>query len=712
MWRKRLLILIPLLLSGILLQSYFWIPTYETQAKGNPKRLLKYIEASSGDAKILNPILNADTASSNITGMVFEGLLDLDENLALRGRLATDWTITERAYLLIDPDATLPNGQPATSTLIQQHIQRAINSGVYPELAGIVLDIHAIPAEVQTTTVDVLTPDKDNQPHRTSVDVSISMPERLAFTLNRVDQDFFDRLKPIIGEQYGGDFRHHKYIHIVDSDPVDETVLAQVTATFPSLLSITEHNPEILFTLRKGVRFHDGHEFDAYDVKFTYESIMNPRNISPRTSDFDPIKHVDILDLHTVKVVYKRLFSPAISAWTMGILPEHLLNHAAMEKEMDERNLSDAARATFGMRNSRFNRHPIGVGPFRFVEWQGDQFIKLARNDAYWDGPPEYEQYIVRIIPDSLVQEVEFRTGAIDFYAALPHQVARYREDDRYQSFSSLGFGYVYIGYNNRRPLFADARIRRAMSMAINVDEIIQYIMYNEAERVTGPFPKVTEWYDESIRPVPYDPDGARALLESLGWEHNSDGWLEKNGQVFEFNMVTNSGNAIRKNIMSIAQNAWKKIGIKCNTQYFEWAVFLKDFINTGDFDATVLGWSMGIDPDLYQMWHSSQAGPQQLNFVGYNNPHADALIVRIRQEYERDQQRALAHELHRVIHEDQPYTFLYASKGTRILDKKIVIVERQPDGSEQYKKIYPLKSGTIQFYFNQWRKLEHTPAF
>ena len=712
MWRKRLLILIPLLLSGILLQSYFWIPTYETQAKGNPKRLLKYIEASSGDAKILNPILNADTASSNITGMVFEGLLDLDENLALRGRLATDWTITERAYLLIDPDATLPNGQPATSTLIQQHIQRAINSGVYPELAGIVIDIHAIPAEVQTTTVDFLTPDTDNQPHRTSVDVSISMPERLAFTLNRVDQDFFDRLKPIIGEQYGGDFRHHKYIHIVDSDPVDEIVLAQVTATFPSLLSITEHNPEILFNLRKGVRFHDGHEFDAYDVKFTYESIMNPRNISPRTSDFDPIKHVDILDLHTVKVVYKRLFSPAISAWTMGILPEHLLNHAAMEKEMGERNLSDAARATFGMRNSRFNRHPIGVGPFRFVEWQGDQFIKLARNDAYWDGPPEYEQYIVRIIPDSLVQEVEFRTGAIDFYAALPHQVARYRENDQYQSFSSLGFGYVYIGYNNRRPLFADARIRRAMSMAINVDEIIQYIMYNEAERVTGPFPQVTEWYDESIRPVPYDPDGARALLESLGWEHNSDGWLEKNGQVFEFNMVTNSGNAIRKNIMSIAQNAWKKIGIKCNTQYFEWAVFLKDFINTGDFDATVLGWSMGIDPDLYQIWHSSQAGPQQLNFVGYNNPHADALIVRIRQEYEREQQRVLAHELHRVIHEDQPYTFLYASKGTRILDKKIVIVERQPDGSEQYKKIYPLKSGTIQFYFNQWRKLEYTPAF
>ncbi len=710
MWLKRLLILIPLLLTAILLQSYFWVPTYETQAKGNPKRLLKYIEASSGDAKILNPILNADSASSNIVGMVFDGLLDLDENLALRGRLATDWTITEQAYLLIDQDSQLPDGHPVTSTRMQQQIEEALNSGALPALTDILINIRTMPSEVRMTTVDVQTPDENDNPRTTSVAVSINIPERLMFTLNRVDQDFFDRLAPIIGAQYGVNFRHNTYIHIIDS--VDDDVKSQVKAQFPSLLSVTEHNPEILFHLRTDVRFHDGHKFDANDVKFTYESIMNPRNISPRTSDFEPIKNIETLDSHTVKVTYKRLYSPAISAWTMGILPEHLLNDVAMQKEMNDRDLSEATRKTFGMRNSTFNRHPIGVGPFRFVEWQGDQFIKLARNDEYWEGPPEYEQYIVRIIPDPLIQEVEFRTGAIDFYSTLPHQVARYREDDRYQNFSSLGFGYVYIGYNNRKLLFSDGRVRKAMSMAINTDEIIQYIMYNEAERVTGPFPKVTEWYDESIKPVPYDPEGARKLLTSLGWKKNADGWLEKDGKIFEFNMVTNSGNPIRKNIMSIAQNAWKKIGIKCNTQYFEWAVFLKDFINTGDFDATVLGWNMGIDPDLFQIWHSSQAGPQQLNFVGYNSPKADELIVRIRREYDRDQQRALAHELHRAIHEDQPYTFLYAAKGTRILDKKIVIVEREPKGKEQYKKIYPLKSGAIQFYFNKWRKLEHAPAF
>ncbi len=710
MWLKRLLILIPLLLVALLLQSYYWVPTYDVQTKGNPKRLLKYIEASSGDAKILNPILNADTASSNITGMVFEGLLDLDENLILRGRLATHWKISEQAYLVIDPSATLPDGLSVNSEIVKTRIQAALDSGALPKLSRILKNIRKVPATNITKTVRAATLNQNGEQQITPVKLSINMPERLAFTLNEVDQDFFKKLTPIIGKNYGATFKYKQYIRIIDN--VDESIARKTETQYQTLIQIKEHNPEILFHLRKKVYFHDGHEFDAQDVQFTYDSIMSPKNISPRTSSFEPIKAIEIQDSHTIRVVYKRLYSPAIAAWTIGILPEHLLNAAAMQKEMDQRNLTTVARDTFGMRDSQFNRHPIGVGPFSFVEWKGDQFIRLTRNDNYWEGPPEYEEYIIRIIPDLLVQELEFQTGAIDFYSALPHQVARYRKDDRYQNFSSLGFGYVYIGYNNRKPLFNNPRVRQAMSMALNVDEIIQYIMYDEAERVTGPFPKITEWYDEAIAPLPYDPVEATKILESLGWKKNSDGWLEKNGEIFEFNMVTNSGNPIRKNIMSIAQNAWKKIGIKCNTQYFEWAVFLKDFINTGDFDATVLGWSMGIDPDLYQIWHSSQAGAQQLNFVGYNNPYADELIVRIRQEYDHDNQRALAHKLHKVIHEDQPYTFLYAAKGTRILDKKIVIVDQNPDGTEQYSKIYPTKSGAIQFYFNKWRKLEHTPRF
>ena len=707
---KHLLLLIPLALTGFLLQSYFWVPTYETQAKGNPDRLVTYIEGSTGDAKILNPILNADTASSNIVSHVFDGLLDLDENLNLRGRLALDWTITERAFLIVNPFNRFPDGTEVTSDRLIQRLTKALADGPLSPLAPFVKSVSIVPPTHREETVSLPVETDGGTPTLVPVTISLDMPERIAFRLNRVDQDFFDELSPIIGDRYLQHFPYERFIH-VPSDLSPE-LSDNIRGRFPELLPVGEHNPELLFHLRKGVRFHDGHEFTARDVQFTYEAIMNPKNLSPRTSDFEPIKFVEILGPYKVRVVYKRLYSPDINAWTMGMLPEHLLNAKAMRQEMDKRGLSQEARKAFGMRDSQFNRHPIGTGRFRFVEWQGDEFIHLTRFEEYWEGPAEYHDYYMRIIPDLLTQEVEFHAGAVDYYAALPHQVARYKNDSTYQSFSSLGFGYTYIGYNNRRPLFADPQVRQALGMAINVDEMVTYLLYGEGKRITGPYPQNTEWYDQSVKPLPYDPEGAKALLNELGWRENAEGWLEKDGKVFEFNLITNSGNPIRKNIMTIVQNAWKKIGIKCNTQYFEWAVFLKDFVNTAAFDAVVLGWSMGIDPDLYQIWHSSQSGPQQLNFVGYHNSRADELIVRIRQEYNRDRQQELAHQLHRLIAEDQPYTFLYAPLSTIVLDKKIVLVDHQPDGTERYRKIYPIKSGNITYYFHQWRKLEFTPKF
>ncbi|MGE0822435.1 MAG: peptide-binding protein [Candidatus Binatia bacterium] len=705
---KRLLIAIPFVLIAFLLQSYFWVPTYEKQTTGNPHRSRTYIEGSIGDAKILNPILNADGASSTIVGYVFEGLLDLDENLNLRGRLATDWEISETAYLLVNPDKQFPDGTPVTGTELVQRITQALERGEIPQLQDVVHSIQLLPATQRTETLELAEMNEQGQPRPLKIVATINVPERVEFSLSTVDQDLFSRLKPILGETYSESFPYEQHIHLAD-----QTKLEQLRPRFAELLPVIEHNPILLFHLRRGVRFHDGHEFTATDVRFTYEALMNPKNLSPRTSDYEPIKSVEILDPYTVRVVYKRLYSPAITGWLMGILPEHLLNDEALKKEAEARGLSDAARETFGMRDSRFNRHPIGVGPFRFVEWQGDEFIHLTRNDDYWEGPPEYQDYYYRIIPDLLTQEVEFRTGAIDYYGVLPHQVARYKQDDRYQAFSSLANAYTYIGYNLRNPLFADKRVRRALGMAINVEEIITYLLYGEGEQITGPFPKTAEWYNPAVTPLAYDPEGARQLLGEAGWKIGSTGWLEKDGKIFEFNLITNNGNPQRKSIMTIAQNAWGKIGVKCNIQTFEWAVFLEDFVNKAAFDAVVLGWSTSpLDPDLYQLFHSSQTNPQQLNFVGYKNPEVDDLIIRIRQEYDRERQRELTYRLHQIIADDQPYTFLYAPLSTRVLDKKIVIVERNPDGTERYVKIYPTKGGNISFYFNKWRKLEFTPEF
>lgn len=696
---KRFLILAPIILIALLAQSYFWVPTYDAQTTGNPDRVWKFIEASIGDAKILNPALNADSASSTIAGLVFEGLLDLDENLNLRGRLATAWSITEEAYLLVDTSHHLPDGIEATGEELLARFRQALDKGPLSDFASSVSQIELLVPERRREQLNVV--DEDKEPR--SIVVEILQPARIKFSLTEVDQDFFERLEPVLGAAYAHTLALSDFVR---AERADEQRL--IEPLLPELVPVFEHNPVILFHLRQGVLFHDGHEFDAGDVRFTYESIMSTRNLSPRTSDFEPVKHIEILDPYTVRVVYKRLFSPAINAWSMGVLPEHLLNAESLEREMDERNISAAGRESFGMRDSLFNRNPVGTGPFRFVEWQSDELIHLRRNDDYWDGPPQYRDYFYRVVPDPLTQEIEFLSGAVDSYAPQPHQISRYKRNTEFQSFSSLGFSYTYIGYNNHHPLLGDKQVRHALSMAIDVDEIIEYILYNEAERTTGPYPKNTQWYDHRIEPIPYDPEAALRILQELGWKRNEDGWLEKDGKIFEFNLITNNGNLVRKAVMTTVQNGWRKIGIKCNTQVFEWAVFLEDFVNPSDFDALILGWSMGIDPDLFQLWHSSEFGFAQLNFVGYENQEADELIVRIRREYELGMQRELAHELHRVIAEDQPYTFLFTRLATQVLDKKIMMVE--DDGS--FGPLRPTKSGNLRFFFNRWRKLEHTPSF
>lgn len=707
---KRLFILLPVILIGVLIQSFFWVPTYDKQAAGNPERLIKFIESAAGDARILNPILNADSASSQIVGKVFDGLLDLDDQLNLRPRLAESWTQYEETYLTLPPSSqpNLPSRPEDWIPYIQNKMKAS------SQWRKNIRSIAVVPARVIAGSVQVPVFDekgkaiKENgRPKMQSVEYSLHKPPCIKFTLEKVDQYFFDPFINILGKDYVGRFPYAQFIA-----PKNSAQRPLLKNHYPEILNVTEHNPVLIFQLKKGVRFHDGHEFDSSDALFTYQSIMDPRNASPRTSDFEPVKSAEVLGKYKIKFVYKRLFSPAINAWSMGMLPEHLLNAEALQREARGKNLNEEEIGKFTMRDSDFNRNPVGTGPFVFKEWKGDQFIRLVRNEDYWEGPPEYGEYVMRIITEPLTQEMEFYTGAADNYGVLPHQVARLKKDPRYQSFSTVGFVYAYIGYNLRKPLFKSREVRKALGMAIDVDKIIKYVLYNEGERVTGPYPKITDWYDRDVPPIPYDPQGALSILNKLGWKKNKNGILEKDGKLFEFTLITNSGNPIRKSILSIVQNNWRKIGIKCNTQVFEWAVFLKDFVNSLKFDALVLGWSMGTDPDLYQLWHSSQTGPNQLNFVGYENPEADRLIVAIRQEYDKAKQIQMTHKLHRLIAKDQPYTFLYVGKATRLLDKKIVIVEHQPDGKEKYVKIYPVKGGNIEYYFNKWRKLSYVPQF
>ena len=703
---RRALILAPTVLILFLLHSYFWVPTYEQQTRGNPDRLNEHITASIGDASILNPILLADSASNDIASLVFEGLIDRDEELQFRGRLATSWEIHEEAFFYVNEIASIPGVGRASAQQVVALLRKVqdedfvANSPVQGSVDNI-QEVSILPGNSYSLTWHDKE-EKGEQP--VQFEIQVSAPARIKLVLENVDPDLFLNLSYILGQDYFSSFNAQRHI-MVD----DERWRKKGAAYAAEILPATEHNPVLTFHLRPKVKFHDGHIFDAHDVKFTFDAIMNPKNVSPRTADYEPVKRVEVIDPLTLRIVYKELYSPALGTWGMGILPEHLLNAEALKKEATRLGKDPEE---FTLRQSQFNRHPIGCGPFVFLDWKSDEYITLDRFDHYWEGPPNYHRYVYRIVPDLLTQEMEFYAGTIDSYGVRPHQVERLKDDPAYQSFSGVSFGYTYIGYNMRREPFNDVRVRRALGMAIDVEKIIEYVLYGQGERITGPFVKQTDYYNHLIKPLGYDPRGALSLLEAVGWRRNKEGWLEKDGKRLQFTLITNSGNPLREEVLAIAQDAWKKIGIDVRTDRIEWSVFIQERVNKADFDALVLGWSMGIEPDLYQIWHSSQTNPHQLNFVAFKNKEADDLIIKIRREYGHQRQVAYCHRLHEIIAQEQPYTFLYVGKWTAVLDKRIVIKKTDAEGHVVFERIRPTKTGDYRFYFNKWIKLAEVPAF
>ncbi len=387
----------------------------------------------------------------------------------------------------------------------------------------LIREISVIPPRNFRVTREEKKPEEGEE--KRPVKVHVRAPPRIKLSLRKVDQDLFKNLTHLLGKDYFSSFSGEAYL---STDPAVEK--EKLAAYVKELLPATEHNPVILFQLRQDVKFHDGHIFNANDVKFTYDAIMNPDNLSPRTADYEPVKAVEVLGPMKIRIVYKRLYSPAIGTWSMGVLPEHLLNGEALRKEA-ERIGKDPG--TYTLRQSLFNRHPIGTGPFKFREWKSDQYIALDRYDTYWEVPPNYKRFIYRIIPDLLTQEMEFYSGTLDAYGdgvppsgVPPHQVDRLRDDPAYQSFTGTSFGYDYIGYNMRRGLFKDAKVRTALGMAIDVDKIIKYVLFNQGETMTGPFVKQTDYYNRDLEPLAYNPDRALQLLNEVGWRRNKEGWL------------------------------------------------------------------------------------------------------------------------------------------------------------------------------------------
>ena len=430
----------------------------------------------------------------------------------------------------------------------------------------------------------------------------------------------------------------------------------------------------IIFHLRKGVRWQDGVPFTAWDVLFTFQKLRDPKVATPYSGDYLEIKRAEVVNDYTFRVYYPKPFAPALSSWTMGIIPRHLL------KGKD-------------LNTTSFNRHPVGTGPYKLVKWITGQKLILEANPNYFEGRPCISRIVYRIIPDTSTMFMELKANNLDYMGLTPFQYTRQTSSPffrkGFRKFKYPSYGYTYLGYNLRLPMFKDRRVRQAITYAIDRKMIVDVVLLGLGQVSTGPFPPASWACNPYIKPYSYNPQKAIKLLQEAGWrDTDGDGVLDKDDKPFQFTVVTNQGNLQRSATAEIIQYQLAQVGIKVKIRILEWQAMLHSIMER-NFQAVILGWSLGYEPDPYDIWHSSKTGPGEFNFVSYKNPEVDRILEEARSTFNQKVRQRLYWKFHEIIAKDQPYTFLYVPDSLSIL-------------SSRFKGVKPGKVG-IWYNFIHW---------
>jgi peptide/nickel transport system substrate-binding protein len=423
----------------------------------------------------------------------------------------------------------------------------------------------------------------------------------------------------------------------------------------------------ITFKLRRGVKWHDGAPFTAQDVLFTYQVMVDPKTPTAYSGDFLQVKKAEAPDAYTFRVTYRQPFAPALGSWAgLYILPKHLL-------------------AGQDITQSPLGRRPIGTGPYRFKEWQSGERLVLTYNPNYFEGRPYLDGYLYQVKPDLATMFLELKAGNLDRMGLTPLQYTRQTDYPKFNrmfnKYRYMPFSYIYLGYNQEASLFADRRVRQALTHAINKKEIIDGVLMGLGQEAYGPYKPGTWYYNPDVPKFAYDPAKAKALLAAAGWQPDAEGILKKDGKPFDFTILTNQGNDIRVRTAEIIQRRLREVGIRVSIRTVEWAAFLKEYIDKGRYDAVLLGWNTGLDPDQYDIWESSKTKPGELNFIHYKNPEVDRLLEEGRHTFDREKRRQAYFKFQEVLAEDQPYTFLFVPDALPAISKRFRGIKPAPAG-------------------------------
>lgn len=433
----------------------------------------------------------------------------------------------------------------------------------------------------------------------------------------------------------------------------------------------------IRFILRNDVRWSDGKPITSRDYKFTYVLYADPavgsvrqahlRDLLKKTVEGNDVVDIDrsvetpndtTLIIHFSKKYPDMLYNitnlvPLPAHVYEGVSPGEFISHPG-------------------------NTKPLSAGPFKLERWTPKQEVVLVRNpDCKLTHPAYLDRLIIRIIPEYSTRLTELKTGNVDVMTKInTEDLDDLRKQPDLRLEKQAGRGYDYVGWMNidrelfektsgkkvsPHPLFGSRKVRRALSMAINTQEIIDGFLGEFGSRIVTPVSPLFTWaVNESLKPIEYDPKGALNLLKEEGWEdHDGNGILDKNDKPFQFTLRTNTGNSRRAYTAVQIQNDCKKIGIKVDLEYVETTTFISGVVKK-QYDVIVLGWNIPLSPtDIRSNW-SSDLNKAPYNLIGFQNKRVDEIIEAVSNISEYQEAGPLLKEFQAVLYEEQPYTFLY----------------------------------------------------
>jgi peptide/nickel transport system substrate-binding protein len=488
-----------------------------------------------------------------------------------------------------------------------------------------------------------------------------------------------------------------KMVYAATGDPVNFNPILQsdttsgwvVSRVFSSLVKIDEKlnveadlatewssTPDGLqwtFKLRSDVKFHDGKPLTAEDVAYTYNAIKDKGYSGPRTAEFASVAKVEVVDPATVKFILNEPYSPLLTSLTYGILPKHLY----------------ADKPVADMKDNPANRKPIGSGPWRFGEWATGQYVALTRNDDYYGKGPFLPDVRMKFVQDTNVAVAQLEAGEVDNLALPAKEVKRVTASQaaNYNFYKYQDLSFEYLGFNMTKEGLKDPAVRHAFAYAIDREKIVSDILEGEAVVMDAPIPPASWAYEPNVTKYRFDAKKATDELEKAGYKKGADGIYAKDGKRLSYTLLTNSGNTTRESMALMIQKSLKDVGVEIKTEFIEWSVFLEKYLWVGNFDMMISGFSLGVDPDQYDLFHSSQAKKNDKGrFVGFNrsqfnNPQIDKLLEDGRKEGDKEKRKAIYSQYQKLYAEEIPWLILFNRKSTVAIKKNIAGVVESPQG-------------------------------